>query len=122
MKPLSPHHDDVFSKIHLLGVNTVQNVILKPQVLNPHLFSHAIDPNNAKKAPERAVRSSMVHRDLDTALASLSAISKLEHKLSRFYIDLTFTSLNQQAKPDLEELMNSKQYEYQSEFAKRYLT
>ena len=53
------------------------------------------------------------------ASAVLPALRGLDDERGRFYCDLVYTSLNEAARRSLETMM--KGYEYQSDFAKKYV-
>jgi hypothetical protein len=51
----------------------------------------------------------------------LAAVGGLEAERVRLYVDLALSSLTEAARHALEELMRSGNYEYQSEFARKYV-
>jgi hypothetical protein len=51
----------------------------------------------------------------------LPGLGGIDEERARFYFDLVMCSLNDTARTALEALMRSGTYEYQSEFARRYL-
>ena len=77
----------------------------------------------ARAAPERAVLSAMAHGreaiGLDVARAVLAALPGLEEDRARLYFDLVGGSLNEAARIAFEALMQSN-YEYQTDFARKY--
>jgi hypothetical protein len=80
----------------------------------------------AKEAPELAVLSAMVHGDdndeaVEIASAALAAASHLDEERAALYTDLVMQSVGEGARAILEALMASGNYEYQSDFAKRYV-
>ncbi|WP_437275390.1 DUF4351 domain-containing protein [Sorangium sp. So ce375] len=81
------------------------------------------DPAEAARRPELAVLSAMAHgggeQGARIAAAVLPAIRELDEETARFYGDLVLNSLNEAARRALEAMM--KGYEYQSEFAKKYV-
>ena len=81
------------------------------------------DPTEAARRPELAVLSAMAHgaSELGAAIAAavLPAIRGLDDERARFYGDLVLNSLNEAARRALEARM--KGYEYQSDFAKKYV-
>ena len=81
------------------------------------------DPAEAARPPELAVLSAMAHGECDQgaaiAAAVLPAIQRLDDERARFYGDLVLNSLNEAARRALEAMM--KGYEYQSDFAKKYV-
>src|SRR6187402_3127281 len=81
------------------------------------------DPAEAARRPELAVLSAMAHgaSELGAAIAAavLPAIQGLDEERARFYGDLVYNALNDAARRALEAMM--KGYEYQSDFAKKYV-
>jgi hypothetical protein len=80
-------------------------------------------PVEAARRPELAVLSAMAHGESDMgaaiAAAVLPAIQGLDEERARFYGDLVYNALNEAARRALEAMM--KGYEYQSDFAKKYI-
>ncbi|MBX3695756.1 MAG: DUF4351 domain-containing protein, partial [Steroidobacteraceae bacterium] len=81
----------------------------------------------ARSAPELAVLSAMAHgRDADIgkaariAAAAQAASARLDDDRSRLYFDLVLASLSEAARKELQ-AMDPAKYEYQSEFARRYV-
>jgi len=86
-----------------------------------------IDAEQAKRDPELAVLSAMTHgRDQDhdkalaIAVAAMMASAGLDADRSVLYYDLVVASLSEAARKTLQ-AMDPAKYEFQSEFAKRYL-
>src|SRR3954471_5579267 len=81
------------------------------------------DPGEAARRPELGVLSAIAHgeteRGATIASAVLPAIQGLDDDRARFYYDLVYNSLNEAARHALEAMM--KGYEYQSDFAKKYV-
>jgi hypothetical protein len=81
------------------------------------------DPAEAARRLELAVLSVMAHGASDQgatiAGALLPALHGLDEERGRFYLDLVLNSLNEAARRALESMM--KGYEYQSDFAKKYV-
>ncbi len=79
----------------------------------------------ARRSPERAVLSAMVHGQDDDAVeiaqAALTAASGLDDERARLYADLVLRSVHAGARAILEALMASGKYEYQSDFARKYV-
>ncbi|MFO0756065.1 MAG: hypothetical protein U0359_06220 [Byssovorax sp.] len=77
----------------------------------------------AAERPELAVLSAMAHGEgsMGEAIgaAVLPAVAGLDDERARFYTDLVLNSLNEAARKALETKM--KGYEYQSDFAKKYV-
>ena len=97
--------------------------MLCPPVLRRTDIPVATDPGEATRRPELAVLSAMAHGEGEQgatiAGAVLPAIRGLDDDRARFYYDLVYNSLNEAARKALDGLM--KGYEYQSDFAKKYL-
>src|SRR5262249_55258728 len=73
--------------------------------------------------PELGVLSALAHgateQGATIAAAVLPAVQGLDDERARFYYDLVYNSLHEAARRELEAMM--KGYEYQSDFAKRYV-
>jgi hypothetical protein len=98
-----------------------------PLVLGPSGVPEVTDQARATADPELAVLSAMAHgRDHDAgkalriAVAATTASLRLDAQRSRLYFDLIVTSLSDAARKGLQ-AMDPAKYEYQSEFAKRYI-
>lgn len=98
-----------------------------PQVLSPAGVPVVTDPEEARRAPALAVFSAMSHgrgRDIPTAAraarAALAACLDLDTPEGRMYCDLILASMSEAARRKLQ-AMDPETYEYQSEFAKRYV-
>lgn len=98
-----------------------------PLVLRPSGVPEVIDEAQAHADPELAVLSAMAHgNDADSekaaqiALAARSAALGLDHDRSKLYFDLVSTHLSEAAHRALQ-AMDPRKYEYQSEFARRYV-
>jgi hypothetical protein len=108
--------------IHLGGGNG-----FTPLVLGPSGVPEITDEAQAQTDPELAVLSAMAHgRDADAgksariALAAQWASLGLDEDRSQLYFDLVMASLSEAARRELQ-TMDPAKYEYQSEFAKRYV-
>jgi hypothetical protein len=101
----------------------IPGFVLRPPVLGREAVPVVTDPAEAARRPELAVLSAMAHgaseRGAAIAAAALPAIRELDEERARFYGDLVLNSLNKAARQALEAMM--KGYEYQSEFAKKYV-
>ena len=79
----------------------------------------------AERSPELALLSVMLHghggEALAVAVAALAAARGLDDERSKLYADLVFASVDEAARAILEALMASGNYEYQSDFARRYV-
>ena len=81
----------------------------------------------AASDPELAVLSAMAHgkdenpkKSLQIALAAQLASAGLDEDRSRLYFDLVLNSLSEAARQALQ-TMDPAKYQYQSEFARRYI-
>ena len=99
----------------------------RPSVLSPSCVPEILDPAVARQDPELAVLSAMAHgRDeppgkaVLIAMAAQQAILDLDEARSTLYFDLIQASLSEPAKREFLS-MDPAKYEYQSEFAKRYV-
>lgn len=97
-------------------------------VLDPEGVPQIIDEATAATAPELAVLSAMIHgHDADvTKAARIAAIAQgvsvgLDADRSKLYLDLVLNSLSEAARAVLQETMLPFEYEYQSDFARRYV-
>ena len=98
-----------------------------PLVLRPASVPEVTDESQALCDPELAVLSAMAHgRDADSAksvriaLAAQMAALGLDDDRSRLYFDLIHSSLSEAARRALQ-AMDPVKYEYQSDFARRYV-
>lgn len=98
-----------------------------PLVLGPSGVPEIAEESRAQEDPELAVLSAMAHgRDADIgkaariAAAAQAASIGLDEDRSRLYFDLVLASLSEAARQELQ-AMDPAKYEYQSEFAKRYV-
>ena len=101
--------------------------VFAPFVLGPSGVPEVIDRERALADPELAVLSAMAHgqsRDPDKALqiavAAMTASLHLDAERSTLYFDLVVASLSEAARKSLQ-AMDPAKYEYQSEFAKRFI-
>ena len=101
----------------------VAGFVLRPPVLRRDEIPVVTDPVEAARRPELGVLSAMAYGDTEQAAsiagAVLPAIKGLDDERARFYYDLVYNSLGEAARRALEAMM--KGYEYQSDFAKKYV-
>jgi hypothetical protein len=94
-----------------------------PAVLRRGDVPVVTDLAEAVRRPELGVLSAMAHGDTEQgatiAAAVLPAIQGLDDDRARLYYDLVYNSLNAAARYELEAKM--KGYEYQTDFAKKYV-
>jgi hypothetical protein len=97
--------------------------VLSPCVLQPTAIPFVTDPGEAARRPELGVLSALAHGETEEgaaiAAAVLPAIQALDDDRARLYYDLVYNSLNDAARRALEAMM--KGYEYQSDFARKYV-
>jgi hypothetical protein len=98
-----------------------------PYVLGPSGIPEITDEAQARENPELAVLSAMAHgrdtnaeRAIEIALAAQKASTGLDADRSKIYFDLIMSSLREAARQALIN-MDARKYEYQSEFARRYV-
>ena len=101
----------------------VPSFVLRPPVLSRTAIPVVTDPGEAARRPELAVLSAVAHGETEhgetIATAVLPAIRALDDDRVRLYYDLVYNSVNEAARRALEAMM--KGYEYQSDFAKKYV-
>jgi hypothetical protein len=101
----------------------VPGFVLRPPVLRRSAIPVVTDVGEASRRPELGVLSAMAHGETEQgatiASAVLPAIRELDDEKARFYHDLVYNSLHEAARRELEATM--KGYEYQSDFAKKYV-
>ena len=101
--------------------------VLTPLVLGPGAVPIVTEQAAAVEAPELAVLSAMAHGGdrediaVPIAWAALRAVDGLDEERAKLYADLVLSRLGEAAKAALEALMLSGKYEYQSDFAKKYI-
>jgi hypothetical protein len=100
---------------------------LTPYVVGPSGMPLVVDESVARANPELAVLSAMAHgRDDDSALAArIATVAQrvavsLDSDRSKLYFDLIVSSLSEAARHALK-AMDIRKYEYQSDFARRYV-
>lgn len=96
-----------------------------PVVLRPQDIPRFHSPAEVAPAPEVAVMASLAHGNtpggLEVVLATLGFLSGRDDPEARFYYDLIIRSLNEASRQALEGMMRTKDYQYQSEFARKYV-
>jgi uncharacterized protein DUF4351 len=112
----------VAERIEIGGLNH-----FTPYVLGPSGVPHITDESEARANPELAVLSAMAHgddRDIERAaqiaMVAYAASATLDAERSKLYCDLIMISLSEAARQALM-TMDARKYEYQSEFARRYV-
>ena len=99
--------------------------VLVPLVLGPDAVPPVRDPAlMATVSPELAVLSVMLHGNDEGAAAvgeaALTVVRGLDDERAEFYTDLVLASVHEAARAILEAVMASGNYQYQSDFARRY--
>jgi predicted transposase YdaD len=93
-------------------------------VIGPAGVPWVTDVDEAKRAPELAVLSVQAHGKeegaLPIALAALIAAHGLDDETGKLYTDFIFAAVSDKIRRALEEYMRSGNYEYQSDFARKY--
>jgi len=99
--------------------------VVCPLVFGPQHIPRITDVDQARALPELAVLSSVAHgQDAsggDIGAAALLACATLDNARAALYADVIMSSLSEAARRSLENLMNLQNYEYQSEFARKYV-
>lgn len=99
---------------------------LTPTVIGPDQIPRITDLTVARRAPELAVLSALAHGgepDAEPiALAALAALRGLDNERETLYADLVLHRLGPAARALLEKLMSTADYQYQSEFARKYFS
>jgi hypothetical protein len=96
-----------------------------PLVLGPDEIPRVTSFAQARRMPELAVLSALVHGGEEDAApildSAIRAAAQLDETRARNYYDLIYSSLGEVARMALEALMSTVKYEYQSDFAKKYV-
>jgi hypothetical protein len=100
----------------------------RPYVLGPSAVPVIIDPKHAVQNPTLALVSALAHAKgppqvaLDVAdVAAHAALVAVDDATARLYLDLIHAHLPAAVRRALEDRMQHGKYEYQSEFARRYV-
>ncbi|HKV10799.1 MAG TPA: hypothetical protein VJ725_21840 [Thermoanaerobaculia bacterium] len=101
----------------------IPGFILRPPVLRRTAVPVVTELEEATRRPELGVLSAIAHGETEegATIASvvLPVVLKLDDERTRLYYDLVYNSLNEAARRALEAKM--KGYEYQTDFAKKYV-
>ena len=92
---------------------------LAPLVISYPDIPRVVEPSLAKHAPELSVLSVLAHPEQDVALTAVSALRHLPPDQLKLTFDIIWQSLPDPVRRTLETHMLH--YEYQSDFARRYL-
>ncbi|MBK7829257.1 hypothetical protein [Nannocystis sp.] len=102
-----------------------QRGTIVPLVLGPAHIPIITDSDEARRAPELAVLSVAAHGSEPgaeyIALAALTAIRGLDSARELLYPDFILAMLGEVARAALELLMNPATYQFQSDFARKYI-
>ena len=99
---------------------------LQPLVIGPDAVPVVADVERARHDPELAVLSALAHGDdepqiaVQVGFAALVASLGLDDERALLYSDWIRVALGQAARAALEELMETRGYEFQSEFARKH--
>ena len=97
----------------------------RPLVIGPEGIPLVITVEEARRAPELAVLSVQAHgageHGLAVTLAALEAATDLDRERSMLYCDLIWLAAGDAVKKTLEDQMERAEYQYQSDFAKKYI-
>jgi hypothetical protein len=96
---------------------------MRPLVIGPDAIPPILDANRARDNPELSVLSSLAHPERgDIAYTALAAVSYQDDEHVRIYADIVLACLAPAGRARLEKLiMDTTRYEYQSDFAKKYV-
>ncbi len=96
-----------------------------PLVLGPNAVPRIADAETAARSPEQALLSAFAHGaepgGLEVAVAALAGAAGLDEERAVLYCDLVHLAVGKSVRRQLEELMEKGTYEFQSEFARKYL-
>ena len=97
-----------------------------PMVIGPEQLPRIADGERARAFPELAILATAAHGSEgnapELALAALQACEALDSRRSVRYADFILASLGEAARRALEKLMSLRKYEFQSDFAKKYVS
>lgn len=98
---------------------------LRPLVMGADSIPVILEEQVVRDDPELAVLSAMAHghEEVGASIVKtvMAAVRGLDTERVRLYVDLAMSSLSAAARLALEELMQRGKYEYQSEFARKYV-
>ncbi|MFD6096179.1 hypothetical protein ACFVWN_22910 [Nocardiopsis flavescens] len=97
--------------------------VLRPLVIGPEQTPVITDPDRARELPELTVLSAHAHGDHDGRVlkALVEALDSAGETNRPFYYDYVLAGLNEAARKELEGLMSVETYEWQSDFARKYV-
>ncbi|HIY41203.1 MAG TPA: hypothetical protein H9836_08760 [Candidatus Nocardiopsis merdipullorum] len=96
---------------------------ITPLVVGPSNTPTVVDTERARALPELAVLSARAHGDHEpqTLTALTEALNSVSPDRRAFYYDYVLGGLNEAAQKNLEDLMAVGTYEWQSDFARKYV-
>ncbi|SJZ71667.1 hypothetical protein SAMN02745673_01182 [Marinactinospora thermotolerans DSM 45154] len=96
--------------------------VLTPLAVGPDTIPALTDPERAVRSPELAVLSALAHGEDPRVLDALEhSLRSIDDARMRLYTDYVLAALPETARKYLEELMATGTYEYQSDFARKYV-
>lgn len=99
--------------------------VLVPEVLGPGTVPLVTDATAAARDPELSVLSAVAHGRTHeaerVAAAAIAAAGRLDEERARFYVDLILSRVDAATRRALEASMLSSKYQFQSDFAKKYI-
>ncbi|HIY42913.1 MAG TPA: hypothetical protein H9836_17545, partial [Candidatus Nocardiopsis merdipullorum] len=97
--------------------------VLRPLVIGPSGTPVVTDPARARQLPELAVLSAYSHGDTEprTLWAVVEALDATSAEHRTFYYDYVLAGLGEAAREKLEGMMAANTYEWQSDFARKYV-
>lgn len=96
--------------------------VFQPLVVGPRAIPRLTSVVQAREQPELGVLSALAHRDdLAVLMAMLSGLDSLPEASAKLYYDLVTSRLAESMRRALEESMFKGKYEYQSDFARKYV-
>lgn len=109
-----------------IDVDGAGGTVVQPFVVGPANMPVVTAEAEAAQAPELAVLSVIAHgkgpNGFAIGHAALAAFSRLDDERATLYGDLVFLHLSAAARAALEHDMELDKYEYQSDFARRYVS
>ena len=99
--------------------------VWSPHVIGPSGVPKITDPIEARAAPELAIMAAIAHGDAPdgraTLEAALSALAHVDDEHGMVYYDLVMAALSETAQQELQDMARSGNYEFASDFAKKYV-
>lgn len=109
-----------------IDIDGAGGTVVRPFVIGPSNMPVVTAEAEAARAPELAVLSVIAHgkgaNGAAIGRAALAAFRRLDDERAKLYVDLVFLHLSVTARAALEHDMKLEKYEYQSDFARRYVS